>query len=249
VRGLSKDGHLRFRYLAQAKALTDGLHQRDPKIHPIAWIHAGNEKGGGPIDLRSAKVRHTMAVEASWLVKEAGFDGVQWDYEICPDDDQDFLKLLLEARAALPNGSYLGADVPGWYPPPLSSFGWSEDYYRQVASRCDGVVVMAYDSGMPTPRAYAWWVSQQTIRITKAAAEGNPICHVLIGVPTYKNSTLSHIASVENLRLALVGVRDGLADGADLSVWQGVSIFADYTTSDQDWLTFDQLWPKGEKHQ
>jgi len=243
VRGIGKDGHLTYRCLIQAKTLNQSLHKLARKVRRIAWIYAGNSAGGGRVDLRSDGIRHSMAAEAAWLVNEAGFDGVQWDYEICPDRDPNFLRLLEETRAALPKGAYLGTDVPGWYPMPLSGVGWSETYYREVARRCDCLAVMAYDSGMPTPHSYVWWVSEQTVRITRAAAQANNPCRVLMGIPTYKEPTRSHNPYAENLRLALIGVRRGLAANANRSAWQGVSIFADYTTDEKDWQTFDRLWP------
>ena len=113
----------------------------------------------------------------------------------------------------------------------------------EVARRCDGIAVMAYDSGIYSPRLYVDWVAQQTIRVTRAAARTNLGCGVLIGVPTYKDATASHRPYVENLRLALFGVREGLAHGADRRTWQGVAPFADYTMGESDWRTLEELWP------
>jgi len=66
----------------------------------------------------------------------------------------------------------------------------------------------------------------------------------LIGIPTYKDGAVSHNPHAENLRLGLIGVREGLAAGADRSVWQGVAPFADYTMNESDWQEFDRLWPR-----
>jgi len=243
VRGVDSKGRLRFHYLAQAQSLNRDLHRLAPNVHRIAWIYAGNRQADGPTDLGSKEVRRNMASEAEWLVRKAGFDGVQWDYEICPNGDKDFLSLLEETRAALPKGALLESAVPGCYPWPVAGEGWSESYYGEVAKRSDGIAVMAYDSGMLTPRSYVWWVSKQVVRVTKAVAKANSGCQVLLGVPTYKDSTLAHNAYAENLRLALIGVRQGLSGGANLRVWQGVAVFADYTTTERDWNEFDSLWP------
>lgn len=111
VRGVDRSGRLVYHYLESAQGLNRDLAKLAPKVRRIAWIYAGNEQGHGRVDLSSAAVRHTMALEAAWLIRQAGFDGVQWDYEICPDQDADFLRLLEESRLVFPKGAYLGADV------------------------------------------------------------------------------------------------------------------------------------------
>ncbi len=48
--------------------------------------------------------------------------------------------------------------------------------------------------------------------------------------------------------MALRGVREGLDDpGAAPSAFIGVSPFADYTTSAQDWHTYETLWRAPER--
>ena len=55
------------------------------------------------VDLSSSSVRKNFGLsEAEWLVKTAGFDGIQWDYEVCPDGDRPLLSLLDGAKATLP---------------------------------------------------------------------------------------------------------------------------------------------------
>ena len=185
-----------------------------------------------------------MVAEALWLVRDCGFDGVQWDVEPCPDGDTGFLALLRETRAALPPGKLLSTATPMWQPAALLQFGWSDAYFAQVAANCDQMAVMCYDSGFYTPRAYVWLVRQQAIHVTHAVAQGNPKCRVLLGVPTYGGGLSFHNPRAENLTMALRGVREGLADpGANVSVFAGVAPFADYTTSAQDWNTYKALWP------
>jgi hypothetical protein len=243
VRSILPDGSLKYRGRLRTEELNRRMELLAPKVRRIAWIYAGNPQGLGAVDLARSEVRRQMADEAEWLVKEGGLDGVQWDYEICPDGDQNLLRLLEETRKVLPSEAFLGAAVPGGYPPPLSGFGWSPGYFGEVAKRCDGVAIMAYDSAAYLPRAYVGWITQQTILVTRAVAAANPHCRVILGVPTYGDGTPSHNPHAENLRLALLGVRNGLANGADLAVWQGVGLFADYTTDENEWRTFDELWP------
>lgn len=248
VRSILPDGSLKYRERLKTAALNHQVARLAPSVRKIAWIYAGNPQGLGAVNLARSDVRRRMASEAAWLVQNGGFDGVQWDYEICPDGDPNLLRLLEETRRALPAGTYLSAAVPGWYPSPLGGFGWSPAYFGEVAKRCDGIAVMAYDSAAYLPRVYAGWITQQTIVVTRAVAAANPRCGVVLGIPTYGDGTASHNPRAENLRLALLGVRNGLAQGTDLDVWKGVGLFADYTTDEDEWSTFDELWPLKNAH-
>ena len=245
VRYIKKDGTLRFHNAAFARHLTDAMHRDAPDIKSIAWIYIGNERGLTGVDLGNIQVRKMIVLQVLWLIEECGFDGVQLDYEICPDGDKDFLALLTETRKALPKGKLLSVATPMCLLPPFRKFGWSEKYFSQVAASCDQIAVMCYDSGVYWPRLYVWLVRQQAIRVTQASAKSNPQCRVVLGIPTYEKGGLSHHAYAENIRMALKGVREGLdSPNAKLSAFQDVSIFADYTTDKDEWETYRDLWLK-----
>ena len=224
-------------------ALNQSFKELAPGVRRIAWIYAGNEQGLGSVDIGKANVRRHMAEEAAWLCRKCGFDGVQWDYEMCPDGDRNLLALLQETRVAMPPDAFLGVAAPIHYPAPFGGFGWSEEYFARVAAVCDQLAVMAYDTGAYSPRLYVWLVAHQVRRITRAVARSGSGCKVVLGLPTYGPSGLSHNPHAENLRLGLIGARDGLAEGADLTAWQGVALFADYTTDGVEWETLHDLWP------
>jgi hypothetical protein len=243
VRYIKKDGTLRFHDAAAARDLTDTMHQNAPDIKSIAWIYIGNERGLTGVDIGNIQVRKTIVRQIIWLIEKCGFDGVQLDYEICPDGDTNFLVLLTEIRKALPKDKLLSVATPMCLLPPLRKFGWSEKYFSQMAAKCDQMAVMCYDSGVYWPRLYVWLVRQQAIRVTRAAAKGNPQCSVVLGIPTYEKGGFSHHAYAENIRMALKGVREGLANpNAKVSAFQGVAIFADYTTDKDEWKTYRDLW-------
>jgi len=244
VRSIQKDGSLRFRYREHARKLTSSLHRDAPRAKLIAYAYAANRHGEGPmVDLTNSAVRRRMAQEAAWLVRECGFDGVQWDYEMCSDGEPGFLDLLEDTRGAMPKGSILSLATPVWYPWPLGSLGWSEAYYSKVAQHCDQVSVMVYDSGFLLPRSYAWLAHQEAVHVTRSVAQGNPTCRVLLGIPTYGKGFPSHNPRAENIGIALKGVREGLADSsADSSVFAGVAPFADYTTDEHEWSIYRKIW-------
>ena len=245
VRDVKADGTLRYRKLDSARRLTLALHRQAPASKLLAWVYVGNRAGRGNVDLANPKVRKTLVGEAVWLVTVCGFDGVQWDYEICPSGDAGFPALLRETRAALPPGTLLSAAVPLWLPVPLGNSGWTDADFQAVAPLCDQMDVMCYDTGLYLPRSYVWLVHQQVVHVTAAVAASNPKCRVLFGVPTYTAGGLSHHAPAEDIRMALIGVREGMADlKAVPSVVAGVAPFADYTTQASDWKVYEQWWLK-----
>ncbi len=243
VRDVTKNGALRHHCPDVAGRLVVPLHRQAPTVKLIAWVYAGNVAGRGSVDLSRPEVRRAMVQEAVWLVTVCGFDGIQWDYEICPSGDADLRRLLRETRAALPPGKLLSVAVPLWVPAPVSRFGWQEADFGDVASVCDQMAVMCYDTGLYLPRSYVWLTHQQVVHVTRAVARRDPRCRVLFGIPTYGAGGLSHHAPAENIRMALIGVREGLADPqADPSVVAGVAPFADYTTQDSEWKTYQAWW-------
>jgi len=244
VRDMTREGKLRFRRQEAARRLVKALHRADPEVEAIAWIYAGNRRGRGNVDLSDPRVRRAMVDEAVWLVKDCGFDGVQWDYEVCVSGDPRFLSLMRETRKALPSGAFLSTAAPVWSPWPFTRrWGWSEEYFSAVAATCDQIAVMGYDTGLWLPRAYVWLMRQQARRVPRAVASANPKCSVLIGLPTYDTVLPAHSAWSENVRLALKGVREGLgASGPPPGGFAGVALFADYTTDAAEWDTYEFLW-------
>jgi len=240
VRFVGASGNLRFRYPDQAKALLTAVGAQAPGVKRIAWIYAGNDNGGGSVVLSNKVARAKMVSEAAWLCNTCGFDGVQWDYEICADGDKDLLALLDETRKAIPAGKILSISSALWAPG--HKLAWSDEYFQQVARRCDQIAVMGYDSGMWWPRAYDKLMQEQVSHVTTAAAV-NPNCRVLIGIPTYGKGGPSHNPWAENIAVALHGIREGYkSPSVNRSQFAGVAIFADYTTTSEEWKTYERFW-------
>jgi hypothetical protein len=246
VRFVERRGGLHYRHPEQARRLNDTLRRLAPGVRRIAWVYVGNARGAGNVNLADIAVRQRMVEAARWLTTDCGFDGVQWDYEICLDGDPDLLALLRETRAALPAGKTLSVATALWSPEPFRSpgYGWGDDYFRQVAALTDQVVVMGYDSGLYLPRAYVALLRRQVSAVTRAVRAGNPECRVLVGVPTYERGGPSHHAHAENLAFALRGVREGAAElsPTERRSFAGVALFADYTTDATEWETYRRLW-------
>jgi spore germination protein YaaH len=247
VRYIGKSGKLRFRFPKQARHLNVLVRAENPDVKRIAWIYVGNTRGMGSIaDLSDPAHRGRLVEEARFLVTDCGFDGVQWDYEICPDNDAGLLSLLDETRAVLPKGSIVSIATALWSPalPRATGYGWSEAYFAEVAKRTDQICVMGYDSGLYLPRAYAWLMEEQVVRVCRAVSESGAECQVLIGVPTYGAGGPSHHERAENLMVAIRGLRAGVArlSPRERETFAGIALFADYTTDADEWETYGTDW-------
>lgn len=231
------DGGLQLRDRRRARNLTHEMHKRAPDTRAIAWVYIGSAQ----VNLDNPEVRKQLVEEFRWLVKDCGFDGIQVDYEFAICGSQGLLRLLEETRQMLPKEGLLSVATPMWYPGIL--WGWSDEYFQEVARRCDQIAVMCYDSYLYLPRAYVWLVSQQALHVTTDCAKANPACKVVLGLPTYDNQTLSHHPYCESLKNALRGVQQGLADKkATPEAFEGIAMFADYTTDDREWSQYEEYW-------
>ncbi|MCA9802247.1 MAG: hypothetical protein KC777_09685 [Cyanobacteria bacterium HKST-UBA02] len=241
VRSTDAQGRLKFRYRENALALNQFIHDHAPGVRSIAWVYVPSRYGQNGVDLRSSKTRTNLVREADWLINDCGFDGIQWDYEFFPCGEPDFTRLLDETREKLGRDHLISVATPMWYP--FTAWGWSDGYFSEVASHCDQIAVMCYDSFYYFPRAYTWLVSQQAVHVTAAVARSASDCRVILGIPVYDGGTAGHISHSENIRTALVGVREGLAEpGAVESVFDGIAPFADYTMDNEEWRIYRESW-------
>ncbi len=238
VRYIGQSGRLRFDTHSSSHKFNAQIRQADPTLRRFAWVYIGNSRGITGVDIARPEIRARIAAQCAKLIAD-GFDGIHLDYEICSDGDTDFLKLLDAIRAQTP-GHPISVATPMWLPAPLGAYGWSEEYFARVAAHCDQIVVMAYDSGLYFPRHYSWLVRQQCWRVPRSATGTS--CRVLIGVPSYEDGGPSHHTHSENLRVALRAVREGLTDNPGANRFDGVALFADYSTDASEWATWRRDW-------
>jgi len=246
VLSVDDEGLLKYHHAETARTLTKSVHRSLPHTTLYAWVYVGNRDGRGSVDLSDPSTRANLVKEAVWLTKTCGFDGVQWDYEICPSNDVSFLELLRSTRAAIGTKKKISVASALRLPSAVAGrWGWSDAYFGQVSRLCNQICVMGYDSCMVTPRTYVALMRSETIWVTGDVDRANPKCRVLIGIPSYGDRTAAHNPYAENLRFALIGVRDGAASHkARPQVLDGVAVFADYTTDYGQWLTYQGLWPR-----
>jgi hypothetical protein len=239
VRSAGKSGGLLHDYMDRATKLNDTVRSAAPDLVRIAWLYVGNEAGSGSVDLSTPGTKEALVQTASRLIDEGGFDGIQWDYEICPDGDKDFLELLRMSREALPASTFTSVCAPSNYGWPLAGFGWSERYFHEVAQLTDQIALMLYDTGMVMPRMYASHVALQT-RALGEATKGTD-CKVLFGLASYGQGFRSHNPRAENLRIGIRALRSAL-ERSNSNNFEGLSIFADYTTDQDEWQQYLKNW-------
>jgi hypothetical protein len=121
------------------------------------------------------------------------------------------------------------------------NFFWTPAYYARVGELADQIVVMAYDTGIPTPALYRRYLAYSASRVARSLGPRSR-ARVLMGVPTYDASGIMHRAGVENPENALPGIVAGLRGLGAGGTFEGVALYAEWTTDEDEWDTYDRLW-------
>jgi hypothetical protein len=248
---LDPDGTIPPSRYAHAPALLAAMERLAPGVRAQAYIGQVTKQGGGPLDLTDEVVRERIVGTARTFL-DLGFDGVHYDIEPVYPVDREFLDLLdrthelTGARGAvlsvsleqleLVNGMQMAAAalLPDIHYPPRPS----RRFLKQVARRVDQVAIMAYDTELPMDwlvgRHYAW----QAKHVTELIGDQTT---VFIGVPTYTEG--QPFPWAENLRSAIRGTRRGLARlDHQPSHRVGLAIYAEWTTTPDEWALYQRTW-------
>ena len=219
-----------------------------PQMKVLPWV--GGLRVGykrtiqGTLDLADMGQRQRIVAECRGLVDE-GFDGVHLNVEPVADGNVDFLALLRAIRTAVGPDHVLSlsATRPGPISLPIArNFFWTTEYYERVASVADQVVVMAYDTALPTPILYRRYVSYAAERVTSTLVQSNARARVLIGIPSYDETGIMHRAGVETLENGLLGTVAGLRGVGGGGTFEGVALYAEWTTGPDEWAVYDRVW-------
>ena len=219
-----------------------------PDLRVLPWV--GGLRVGyrrqreGTINLPDLNQRQRMVAEVRGLIDE-GFDGIHLNVEPVNDGNVEFLALLRALRTAVGPGRVLSlaAIRPGPVGIPLApNFVWSPGYYARVAAVADQIVIMAYDTAIPTPPLYRRYLAWATASVAGALVASGSDARVLMGVPTYEDYGLMHRAGVETLDNALLGVVAGLRGLGAGGTFEGVALYAEWTTDPGDWEAYERVW-------
>ncbi len=255
---LDNDGTIPLERYPYAQSFVQRLHAVAPGIQVLAWIGQIYEIGALPdgpqVDLSLSATRNTIVTTTAHFINDLGFDGVHYDLEPVPNNDNHFLDLLTETRAALRSGALISVAAPKWVPVARiddllrgitnrQDTWWTTYYYQRVSQLVDQIVVMMYNTGMPTPPLYEAMTEQETAHILRAVQSASAATTVLMGIPTYPgpNSRAFH-AQAENMLTGLRGVTAGLNYQSDHPAFAGVAIYPEWLTTADDWSTYDRLW-------
>jgi spore germination protein YaaH len=198
----------------------------------------------GTVKLADLGQRQRIVAECRGLIDE-GFDGVHVNVEPVNEGNVDFLALLRALRTAVGNERILSVSVirPGPFALPMApNFLWTADYYTRVAGLVDQVVIMSYDTALPTAALYRRYVAWAAAAVTTALADSRVRARVLMGVPTYDETGLMHRKGVETLEHALPGLVSGLRGLGGGGTFEGVALYAEWTTDPAEWAVYDHLW-------
>jgi hypothetical protein len=247
---LRSNGSLPKENSLYAGGLVADVHRAQTNIRILGWI-SGHNGGRGGLDLSDPAVRARIVQECRYLVDQLDFDGIHLNIEPAPSGDPNYLALLDEIRTVIGSRTLsVAAMKPTFFAINIGPFNpfpysWDGEYYEQVARRVDQLTVMTYDSGLPFANLYikyAAWQTQQALD----AIRNYPDCELLVGVPTYEELSVWHYPRAENagsgLQGAIEGLREMRRNGLLPSNIRGVALFADWTTSPQEWETYEQLW-------
>jgi len=219
-----------------------------PEMKVLPWV--GGLRVGykrtvqGSVDLTDMAQRQRIVAECRGLVDE-GFDGVHVNVEPIPDGNVDFLSLLRAVKTAVGPDHILSlsATRPGPISLPVGrNFFWTTGYYERVASVADQVVVMAYDTGLPTPILYRRYVSYAAEKVTSDFVTSHARARVLVGIPSYDETGIMHRAGVETLENGLLGCVAGLRGVGGGGTFEGVALYAEWTTEPAEWAVYERVW-------
>ncbi len=232
----------------QMRAFLAAARRVAPELKLLPWV-GGLRVGyrrqrAGALQLSDLNQRQTIVAEVRGLIDE-GFDGIHLNVEPVDDGNVEFLALLRALRTALGSGHVFSVAATRPAPlglPPAPNFAWSPEYYARVARLVDQLVIMSYDTALPTPALYQRYVKWAAASVAGALSSSGSDARVLMGVPTYDAYGLMHRAGVETPENALLGIVAGLRGLGAGGTFEGVAIYADWTTDERDWAAYERLW-------
>lgn len=241
-------GRLPVHSREQMRRFLETARRVAPELKLLPWV--GGLRFGyrrtrpGSLDLADLGQRQRIVAECRGLIDE-GFDGIHLNVEPVDDGNVDFLALLRALRSAVGQEHVLSLSAikPGPLALPMApNFVWTPQYYERVAALADQVVIMTYDTGLPTAGLYQRYVAYAAGATTATLVNAKSRARLLIGVPTYDETGIMHRAGVETPENAIRGVIAGLRGLGAGGTFEGIALYAEWTTDDNEWAVYERLW-------
>lgn len=246
---LDHDGRLPAATHPRARWFVEAVHREAPRLRVQAWLGdvVEPEKAGLDLDDPASRGRVTAS---SAQVLDLGFDGVHLDLEPVRSGSAGYLALLDQVHAlTAARRTQLSVAAPQIDPVPgLHHLGiavaghgkwWSQAYFAEAARRVDQVALMSYDTAMPIESLYGGMVARQTALALEVTA---PEVDLLMGLPAYRDDTVSHRGAAETVAAAVRGARLALNREAPDRQAFGLALYVDFTATGQDWTAYRQGW-------
>lgn len=155
-----------------------------------------------------------------------GFDGVHVDVEAIPENKkQAYLNLIDELRTNLGENKVLSVYAGAIKENPDEDWDWSPEFYKAVGNKVDIVTTQGYDFDLKTKEEYQDYLKKQFEDISNL----NINTKLFFTIPT-------HNPAPETIENALE-VYSKFSE--EPNNFDGVVIFAEWTTSDSEWQTYD----------
>lgn len=250
---LEADGSVPPERHPEAVAFVAALHRLAPGVRVQAYLGQLLPAAGGPLRLAEPAVRDRIVATAGAFL-DLGFDGIHYDIEPVRPGDVDFLDLLARTRELTRSrGAVLSVALEQLAAHPVTAavFGRLMPTYGEtdapfldaVPDRVDQLAIMTYDSGLPTASAFAAFMAWQTVRTAEIVSDRITL---FMGVPTYDTDAWNFHPWAESVASAVHGLRRGLdtlgAPRRQALKPIGAAVFADWTTSDDEWRRYVDDW-------
>lgn len=232
----------------EATNFLEYMQENFPNLTWYAWLGQIRSQ----IDLDNEQVRSQVTATARHLTETVGFDGIHYDIEPLRSNDDGFINLLRETRLTIPE-SELSIATDEWQPRYLTEkmanllnieiiSYWSGPDFKAAAQYVDQIVVMGYDTWLPTGEWYRWFLEQQVIYLTYILR--NSETDLLIGLPSYDgNPDQGSDPAIENIENGLLGIIQGLTNTRSrIENFTGIAIYAEWEMDDNEWATYENLW-------
>jgi glycosyl hydrolase family 18 (putative chitinase) len=239
---MDEKGHFPHIHDETVRRLCRVLKDYDDFFILMPWI------GGSiaTVDLSNTKQRDIWIKEVKELVELYNLPGVNVNIEPLEHGDKSiilWMKKLKEALGKKRKISFCGIR-PEITAPKGDPLGiWTAEDYENLSVHVDQITVMAYDTGRKVPIMYVSWNAKNLKSVCEAVRKGSHgKCRVLWGLPVYEDKADYFKAEVENIRTSLRGTIKGLKNLKDNEVFQGVSIYSNWTIDENEWEIYDKHW-------
>ena len=218
------------------------LQHRDPDTMYLPWVTGDSEQ----LDLSSPAWRKAF-IDQLEQMRHQGVRGIHLNIEPVSDSEPGYLDLLHEIRSALGPSFFIShatrpAGLWGVSFGDLKQHLWSGEFYRSTMTQTNQTVVMAYNTRLKQEMVYTAFVGHQT-RLLVDWGCGLPGHHVLVGIPAYEHAPRYSDPGTENIRNASRGIRSALNNAGDnVKCFDGVSVYAHWTTDHEEWADFRSYW-------